>query len=466
MKITMIIVALCSSIAYSNVDLVGCASGNFVVWDDGSGIVRLAEIEGSQDTLEFGLNFPTLGYAVLDGEPRLVLATCSYEQQVADSLFLINPSPLSVVSSRAVASADLCWLSEPGIVEGSINVARHQNETDAFYISADAYIPCSGDMECNVMSLRFQCDTSGEMYMTDTLGVSIDSYAGSINAYSRPVCCATSTPAMFWSWHNGYMTPLLDVYAGIHQMDGTPVPGDFEPMMYDCFYSDYCDGEVRAAGSCATEAVGFWTQSDDTELYYSVLRPGLACPDSLTPAPYGIPVMAAIALSSSPDDYGLLLVWQDGDEILCGHWDGEWNGYCHVVETGVPDLYNGNLAVCSVDSGYFVAWSAPEVPEIRFVPRDVVTYIEGEAQGSQVHGGILISPNPVASGMSINIRIDGPCTSPLGLYDLNGRLVSRTEPDEMGNASLDTSGMPPGTYILRCPSEGGTVTCKMILLGD
>ncbi|MBN2587383.1 MAG: T9SS type A sorting domain-containing protein [Candidatus Fermentibacteraceae bacterium] len=458
--------AILCSIAYSNVDIVGCPGGNFVAWDYASGVVLLTEIEGGQDTLEFGLNCPTLGSVILNGEPRLLLATCSYEQQVADSLFLIDPSPLSSISSRAVASADLCWLSEPGYVEGSIRVARHQNETDAFYVSADAYLPCSGGMECNVMSLRFQYDATGGMYITDTLGVSIDSYAGNINSYSRPVCCATSTPAMFWSWHNGYMTPLLDVYAGIHQINGDPVSGDFEPMMHDCFYSDYCDGEVRAAGSCATEAAGFWTRSDDTELYYSVLRPGFACPDSLTPDPYGIPVLAAIALCSSPDDYGMLLVWQDGDEILCGHWDGEWNGYCHVVETGVSDLYNGNLAVCSVDSGYFVAWAAPEVPEIRFVPRDVVTSIEGGTRSPQPRNCIRISPNPVAAGMSINIRIDGSCTSPLELYDLNGRLLFRTEPDETGKASLDTSGMPPGTYILRCASEAGATMCKMILLGE
>ncbi|MCK5115371.1 MAG: T9SS type A sorting domain-containing protein [Candidatus Aegiribacteria sp.] len=452
--------------AFAYVDVVGCSSGNFVVWDNGVGAVRLAEIEGSQDTLEFGLNNPSLGYTVIDGEPRLVLTTYSYNQLVADSLFLIDPLPLFVVGSRSVASSDLCWLSMPSIVEGSIKTARHQNEEDAFYISADAYLPISGAGEGNVISARFQCDTSGELYITDTLGVSIDSYSGGINSYSSPVSCSSSNPSQLWSYINSYMFPSYAVYAGVHQIDGDPVPGDFEPMLHDCFYSTDYGGEVRAVGSCATEVLGFWTTNGNTELWYSVIQPGAVEPDSSEPAPYGIPVQSAIAMSANPDDDGLLLVWQQGNELRCAHWDGEWNSFNHVVETGLPGLCNGNLAVCSVDSGYIVVWDSYPVPETRFIARDMVTSIVG-SQGDPLQDDIQVSPNPVLSGQTAMISLGSASNvGSIEVYDLNGRLIRELEPDESGNASFDTSGIPQGTYFVRSMTAGDASTRKILLLSE
>lgn len=462
LKLMIVLVAL--SCAYASVDVVGCSWGNFVAWGEAPGISYLAEIEGSQDTLEFGQDSPTLGFAVIDGEPRLVMTTSSYMQAVDDTLYLIDPSPLSVVTSRAVASTDLCWLNDPGYAEGTIQVARHQNEDDAFYISADAYLPISGGMECNVISARFQCDTSGDMYITDTLGVSLDSYYASINSYSRPVCCSSTTPTQLWSYHNGVGTPGLSHYVGIHQIDGDAVPGDFEPMLHDVFHFDYCDGEIRAVGSCMDAVLGFWTTANDTELWYSMFLPGTVEVVYSEPAPYDIPVLSAIAMSANPLDYGLLLVWQDADEIRCAHWDNEWNSFYYVVETGVPYLYNSNLAVCSIDSGYVVAWSAAPVPETRFIQRGDVTSVD-ETQETASGNGILITPNPVAAGRSIMIRAgSASAITFIEIYDLHGRLMAQIDPDKSGVTCYDTSDMPPGTYIVRSRTANGDSSQKIILL--
>jgi len=458
------IVLVALTCAYGAVDVVGCSWGNFVAWGDPPGISYLAEIEGSQDTLEFGQYYPTLGFAVIDGEPRLIITTSSYLQLVDDTLYLIDPSPLSVVTSRAVASTDLCWLSEPDYAEGTIQAARHQNEEDAFYVSADAYLPISGDMQCNVISARFQCDTSGDMYITDTLGVSMDTYYGSINSYSRPVCCGSSTPTQLWSYHNGFGTPCLSHHVGVHQINGDPVSGDFEPMLYGSFHYEECDGEIRAVGSCMDEVLGFWTTANDTELWYSMFQPGDTTAVHSEPAPYDIPVLSAIAMSANPLDYGLLLVWQDAGEIRCAHWNGEWNSYHHVVETGVPDLFNGDLAVCSIDSGYVVAWSSTPVPETRFIQRDDVTSV-GEAQETASGNGILITPNPVAAGYPIMIRTgSAPAITGIEVYDLHGRLMAQIEPDKSGATCFNTSEMPPGTYIVRSRTANGDSSQKIILL--
>ncbi len=461
MKKTILLALSLFCIASGSVDIVGCPSGTYVVWEQ-NGMVRLADIQGVQDTLEFGLYSPCLGFTVMDGESRLILTTSDYDAVVDDSLFLIDPSPLNVVSRRSVASTDLCWLSETGFEEGSIRAARHQNQSDEFYISADAYLPISGGMECNVMSAGFTCDTAGNLYITDTLGVSIDSYAGSINSYTRPVCCGTSPPTMLWSWHNGYMTPLLDVFAGVHVIDGDPVQGDFEPMLHNCFHDDYCDGQVRAIGSCSSAVLGFWTTNDNQELYCSVLQPGSCIPDSSAAAPYGIPVLSQIAMSANPDDDGLLAIWQSGDEIICAHWDGEWNDYCHVVATGVQDLYDRDLAVCSVDSGYFAAWSTPDVPQVIFIPRDIVTSVEPHDANSSSQ--LEVEPNPVVSGTALTVTLQGSLAAPVEIYDLSGRLVIRVESGDLESVTIDTSGLCPGTYLISSGIDGDRLTRKIVVL--
>jgi hypothetical protein len=234
-------------------------------------------------------------------------------------------------------------------------------------------------------------------------------------------------------------------------------------MLHNCFHDDYCDGQVRAIGSCSSAVLGFWTTNDNQELYYSVLQPGSDIPDSSVAAPYGIPVLAAIAMSANPEDDGILAVWQSGDELLCAHWEGEWNDYCHVVETGVSDLFNGDLAVCSVDSGYFVAWATPDEPQIRFIPRDDVTSVEPHDVTSS--NRLEAEPNPVPSGTALTLTLPEGIVSTVEIYDLTGRLVVRMEPGDNGTVNIDTSRLSPGTY-LACTVMGRNVLTRKIVVLD
>lgn len=481
MRLFVLTVLFSAAASFSSVDIAGEWGELYIAWSESPGITYLKDVNSSQPAVEFGQPNPSLGYVIFGLDPLLVLATSSEAPGVPDSLFLIFPCSLNVYSSRSVTSTDFTSLLAPELSETSIQVARHQNEQNAFYLSSDPSVPVSGESENNIISARMACDSPAGIYAKDTLGVCFDAWFTGISGYTRPVCCGTGPAAQFWTISGSYGFSITNHYAGLHELDGTPVPDDYDPMRYEYFYNpgmgSYLPGHIQSVGSCFSEALVFWTTVNDEELLYSVFPAGSSAASISDPAPYSIPQLSPLAMTCNPDDSGLLLVWQQSGEIRCAHWEGEWNQYWHVVETGVADLMNGNLAVCSVEDGYWIAWitysaessenlehlNPRAIPDVRFVSRSTVTSIDGPSEGLLING-ITVSPNPVFPGNVLSIHAEqAEGIGQVELRDLNGRIQAASNFDSFGNATIGTDNLQPGTYFVRV-SVGNTDLSKKVIV--
>jgi hypothetical protein len=127
-----------------------------------------------------------------------------------------------------------------------------------------------------------------------------------------------------------------------------------------------------------------------------------------------------IAMSQNPADDGILLAWNEDDQVLVRHWDGGWNPYCYTIASGEnPNAIN----VLSTEEGYWVGWidDSTNMPKLVFVPRETVTGIEQESCIQQP-AGLSVFPNPCQRNYPVTVT-GLPGEVDVSVFDLSGRMV-------------------------------------------
>jgi len=218
---------------------------------------------------------------------------------------------------------------------------------------------------------------------------------------------------------------------------------------------------LMASGSSASDALFIW--SDSAHTVHCSLHD---CEYGITAtAPFtgqGPPHLSASSMSANPADPGILLAWYDSGNIMGRHYHEGWNDYAHVLAEDIPFIEQGNLAVCSVEDGYWVAYRLVQqtFPILFFVSREDVTGITEHAVAVE-QASISAHPNPFSETLSIAVTgIEGQFEA--SLYDYLGRLVRHSV--SSGFVLWNTSGLPTGCYLVRVVTPAGVHNQKAVLI--
>lgn len=219
---------------------------------------------------------------------------------------------------------------------------------------------------------------------------------------------------------------------------------------------------LMASGSCSSNAIFLWSDSTET-VYYSLhdCENGIV---STIPFPGQGPLCSqAAGMSANPNDPGLLLAWYDGSNILCRHYQEGWNDYAYVLAEDILTVIPGNIAVCSVEEGYWVAYLLAQYtyPFMIFVDRDDITSIEAR-NGSIEPVTVRTFPNPFAETLSVNLQGASNYFKAV-LYDHSGRVVRRETYGE-STVQWNTADLPAGFYLVRVTSGENVFTEKAVLV--
>ncbi|MCK5034676.1 MAG: T9SS type A sorting domain-containing protein [Candidatus Sabulitectum sp.] len=222
--------------------------------------------------------------------------------------------------------------------------------------------------------------------------------------------------------------------------------------------------QLITSGSCTSNAIFLWSDSTET-VYYSLhdCETGIVSTMPYTgeaPSPFG-----GACISADPDDPGMLMVWSNGTDIVCRHYENGWNDYTYVVAESVSGVFNGSISVCSTQDGYWVAYftvSDPD-PVVFFVDRDDVTSIETHTAGVDPIS-VTAFPNPFREALSVQLNGNGADVSfHAMLFDHTGR-VTREETSNGGTLLWNTVDLPVGCYLLRVTAGNNVYTQKTVLV--
>lgn len=219
---------------------------------------------------------------------------------------------------------------------------------------------------------------------------------------------------------------------------------------------------LMASGSCSSNAIFLWSDSTET-VYYSLhdCENGIV---STTPFPGQGPLCSqAAGMSANPNDLGLLLAWYDGSNILCRHYQEGWNDYAYVLAEDILTVTPGNIAVCSVEEGYWVAYLLGQdiYPFMIFVDRSYITSLEAR-NGSIEPVTVGTFPNPFSEILSVNLQGSSNYFKAV-LYDHSGRIVRRETYGE-STVQWNTANLPAGFYLVRVTSGENVFTEKVVLV--
>ena len=226
--------------------------------------------------------------------------------------------------------------------------------------------------------------------------------------------------------------------------------------------------EVLSSGYSETDQIALWNDTSGTVWCGSFTTSATQPVNTQLSVPHS-ELPFASALTRTRGDQGLALAWYDGANIMIRHWDGEWSGYSHTVEPW-SHVSPGNIAVCSDQDGYWVAWKDDTelMPEYRFISRETITGIQESESSSG--GGIVIAvgDNPVAGITSYLVSLPVAESYGLYLYDLSGRNIQEITHgfSIRDEGVLDLSGYPPGVYSLVLRTDGGTASVRILKAGN
>ena len=406
--------------AFADVDVLSAGGSVYLAWTEGA--QSHVAIEGTSTERTFGLPRITIG-EVGPAFDHLVVALNGADGNPPDSLIILDPGDLSTEMSRNLELDDLLW---PGVGTASvlsIRVARHNDYDSGIHLHATAL--SLGVQWCiYAVSARFVPDP--------VLGLTLDTsfYVGGWNPYceydsgTRPVHCAAQDPTtqffrMTCAMHSPY---TYSIYATVHQPDDG---SRAEPSDYTVLGS-FIQPEIpslKAAGSCQDAILLLWTVTGSAGCLCSVFDGTTSVPNSSGELGFPLDPDQPCAMSCNRDDPGLLLAWLDGGELWVRYYGDGWNPASYEVASGIGAVSDGDLAVCSDDQGYWIAWleDGKSEPELRFVPRDSVTGITaGDPAGP---GSLSLVPlsNPLR-GIPV-LDIGGCASADLAVYDVSGREV-------------------------------------------
>lgn len=108
-----------------------------------------------------------------------------------------------------------------------------------------------------------------------------------------------------------------------------------------------------------------------------------------------------------------------------------------MVASGQASVSVSNIAVCSVDDGYWVAWlpEGAELPVLAYVDRGTVTGIASFEEPVGIPVILHPSQNPFRE--SVNLTVEGnPLPERLDVFDITGRLIRVLEFDSVSSTFL------------------------------
>ena len=176
-------------------------------------------------------------------------------------------------------------------------------------------------------------------------------------------------------------------------------------------------------------------------------------------------------MTCNPSDSGILLAWYHDGDIRIRHRENEWNDFDHIVASDQASVSTSNIAVCSLDDGYWVAWlpEGAEQPVLAYVERGTVTGIVSFEESFETSLILHPSQNPFRESVKLTVEGD-PLLDRLVVFDITGRLIRVLENDSVNNTFLwdgrNTSGqeVSPGTYFIQASSAGMLTTVPLVKL--
>ncbi len=463
---------------YANVEVVprGNTDTLFVSWISTSGDACLARYYGSsiQDQTIFNDKMmASVGLFDDGGDSYHVLFVTSEENTLYDSLYTLHSDSLTVQDFVEIERYFGAEVAQYGLL-------KYPDERWDGFLTGFYYTCFSSGVAVYWFSTEFDVDADGSISLGTTL-FEEDPYPLQMmddpffNRLVGPVVNQDGWPVFATDMkYPGYSPFQIPGYTHLTSFTHNP-PSDSLNLLSDIFHSavdtlpyDPC---VMAFGSCSAKGLLMWADE-----WGDVMYSGFDCED---PVPLSTQIYqwsepsisSPCAMSGNPEDEGLLLVWRHAGEIRCRHFEGEWNGFDHIVQTGVSTVAEGNIAVCSVEDGYWVAWlaSGATEPELVFVSRDVVTGIESEEGSHADDLSFVLSPNPCSGSLTISLfGISGEAVSDILIYSTDGRLIRALTLQACNGPVIwdgcDLSGdlAPSGTYLVRSIVGNRSVSARFV----
>jgi hypothetical protein len=188
--------------------------------------------------------------------------------------------------------------------------------------------------------------------------------------------------------------------------------------------------------------------------------------------------------SLSVDDSGNVhIAWADRSsgfgDIYCKVCDGEAWGFAIRLTQSDAESKHPSLAV-GPDGGLHMVWrdardAGDENSEIYYKSRDplhLASVADGEPVGDST-GELRILPNPMERSAKIRFRLAAESDVQLALYDIAGRLVSRSDLGMLGPGAHSVgwnpcprsgSSVTPGVYFLRLQAGEQRIVRKLVVV--
>ncbi|RKZ08359.1 hypothetical protein DRQ25_09290 [Candidatus Fermentibacteria bacterium] len=473
---TLLVVMLITLPIYANVEIVPCGNTDtlFVSWINASGDACLARYSGSSiedQTIFTDRIMASVGLFDDGGGSYHVLFVTSEEDALYDSLYTIHSDTLTVQDVVAI---------ERGHETSQYGLLKYPDERWDGFLTGFQYTICSSATLTYWFTTEFDVDAGGSISLGTTLfkddpwalQMMDDSF---INRLVGPVVNQDGWPVFATDTRypgSGSIPGNVCLTSFTHNP-----PSDSLYLLSDVYHSAVSTlpyyPRMMAFGSCLQKGLLMWADGYGVVMYSAF--------DCIDPVPLSTQTYqwsepsrpSPCAMSGNPGDEGLLLAWYYAGEIRCRHYHSEWNGFDHIVQTGVSSVSEGNISVCSVEDGYWVAWLAGGAtePELAFVSRDVVTGIESGEGFHADNLSMVLSPNPCPGSLSISlVGISGEAVSDILIYSTDGRLI-RALTFQACNAPIiwdgcDLSGdeAPSGTYLVRSIVGNRSASARFVKL--
>ncbi|MBD3279000.1 MAG: T9SS type A sorting domain-containing protein [Candidatus Aegiribacteria sp.] len=466
------------SLAFAKVDLTFIGDCGYVAWNLNNEHTYISSI--STSTTEYICESEELSLSNFSsgGQDYLALGCTENDGCGPGHIYVVDPQTCDVVNSRNVSVEEYGYQSG-AFGFGQLNLPKHSEITDSYVMMGHIWC-CVTDGSYiypgYIVSSRLDLSDIDNLSLIDTLCVELTTggytwTAGPVSSQSIDNL-SVSTTSLWQPYDDPIRT--LRMRSHLHQM----VPSRADSMLTHCFClcgpfesTSPLHFELLGLGSSSGECLTLWEDTANT--VFSTVFTGGIVPESTVEFPYQEPSHDdAVALTCNPDDPGMLLVWYEPSigEIRMRHYQDEWNDYYHILPERVGIVEKGNIAVYSIDDGYWIAWleNGASQPKLAFIDRSMVTAISDEAGNHESTEVLKFSSNPFRG--SVTILVEGTSTeSSIQLFDMTGRRVDELVPtadDSYIWDGCDASGhkVAAGVYLLRVETSAGILTGRLLLL--
>lgn len=475
--ITAVLVLL--SISSADIDLVCRDDVPYIIWSMSDKVTFLLRATGGFNTVLLGYHTNvSLAIISIDSTDYLA-AACTNESWWDDPgyLMVIEMETLDVLNSREVSVEDFGFQTGVNAFDG-INLEKYSSGSDSCLIVCTTHCCVVKDQSyypVYIISCFVDFTDTGSIILYDTLSTMIHDFAYTLQAFSGPlstqqiqhISVTAHCTACPMSYFEGSICSYLHQIAPVSRIDEMWCHGIYAVETYGIPF----DLGLIGAGSNSSQAVVIWEDTSSV-MQYSVFTDSIA-PDVTYEFPFNAPDLTnPAAMSCNPEDPGLLLVWFDNnlDQIRVRHYQDEWNDFDHVIASCPSGVLPGNIAVYSVEDGYYVAWLPGEEspPEFAFVDRATVTGIHDQPESPMISPVISISANPFIECVSFTLK-NTVSIEELLVFDMYGRVVCTLHPTDDGTFHWDGynntgSTVSSGVYFIMGAAEKGIVSAGLVKL--